>query len=158
MLKGIDQRLSPELVYALLLMGHGDDIVICDVNHPATSIAKSTTYGHVINFAGADIPAAPAAFARPWRVHLHDTLLRRLDQCDALNIVADATEADQVRLGGGVLSRDNAAPAYRDARVLVAPVRETWPAELMTRGNVEIRYRHELGRAQARCNSAVAGV
>ena len=58
MLKGIDQRLSPELVYALLLMGHGDDIVICDVNHPATSIAKSTTYGHVINFSGADMPEA----------------------------------------------------------------------------------------------------
>ena len=39
MLKGIDQRLSAEVVHALMLMGHGDDLVICDVNHPAASIA-----------------------------------------------------------------------------------------------------------------------
>jgi len=28
MLKGIDQRLSAEIVYALMQMGHGDDLVI----------------------------------------------------------------------------------------------------------------------------------
>ena len=39
MLKGIDQRLSAEIVHVLMLMGHGDDLVICDVNHPAVTIA-----------------------------------------------------------------------------------------------------------------------
>ena len=43
MLKGIDQRLSAEIVHVLMLMGHGDDLVICDVNHPAASIAAKTT-------------------------------------------------------------------------------------------------------------------
>ncbi len=61
MLKGIDQRLSAEIVHALMLMGHGDDLVICDVNHPAASIAAKTTFGRLINMAGCDIPAGIAA-------------------------------------------------------------------------------------------------
>ncbi len=61
MLKGIDQRLSAEIVHALMLMGHGDDLVICDVNHPAASIAAKTTYGQLIDMAGCDIPTGAAA-------------------------------------------------------------------------------------------------
>lgn len=61
MLKGIDQRLSAEIVHALMLMGHGDDLVICDVNHPAATIAKDTTYGRLIDMAGCDVPTAAAA-------------------------------------------------------------------------------------------------
>ena len=61
MLKGIDQRLSAELVHVLMLMGHGDDLVICDVNHPAATIAAETTYGRVIDFAGCDILTATCA-------------------------------------------------------------------------------------------------
>ena len=61
MLKGIDQRLSADLVHALMLMGHGDDLVICDVNHPAATIAAETTYGRLIDMAGCDIPTATRA-------------------------------------------------------------------------------------------------
>ncbi|MBM3614484.1 MAG: fucose-binding protein [Alphaproteobacteria bacterium] len=61
MLKGIDQRLSAEIVHVLMLMGHGDDLVICDVNHPAATIAAETTYGKLIDMAGCDIPTAAAA-------------------------------------------------------------------------------------------------
>ena len=61
MLKGIDQRLSAEIVHVLMLMGHGDDLVICDVNHPAASIAAKTTFGRLIDMAGCDIPAGLAA-------------------------------------------------------------------------------------------------
>lgn len=61
MLKGIDQRLSAEVVHVLMLMGHGDDLVICDVNHPAASIAADTTYGKLIDMAGCDIPTAAKA-------------------------------------------------------------------------------------------------
>ena len=55
MLKGIDQRLSAEIVHVLMLMGHGDDLVICDVNHPAATIAASTTFGRLIDMSGCDI-------------------------------------------------------------------------------------------------------
>jgi L-fucose mutarotase len=61
MLKGIDQRLSAEIVHVLMLMGHGNDLVICDVNHPAATIAKETTYGKLIDMAGCDIPTGAAA-------------------------------------------------------------------------------------------------
>ena len=61
MLKGIDQKLSAEIVHVLMLMGHGDDLVICDVNHPAATIAKETTYGKLIDMAGCDIPTGAAA-------------------------------------------------------------------------------------------------
>jgi L-fucose mutarotase len=61
MLKGIDQRLSAEIVHVLMLMGHGDDLVICDVNHPAATIAAETTYGRLIDMSGCDIPTAARA-------------------------------------------------------------------------------------------------
>jgi L-fucose mutarotase len=61
MLKGIDQRLSATVVHVLMQMGHGDDLVICDVNHPAATIAKATTYGRLIDMAGCDIPTAARA-------------------------------------------------------------------------------------------------
>lgn len=61
MLKGIDQRLSAEIVHVLMLMGHGDDLVICDVNHPAATIAAEMTYGKLIDMAGCNLLAATEA-------------------------------------------------------------------------------------------------
>jgi L-fucose mutarotase len=61
MLKGIDPALSAEILHVLMLMGHGDDIVLCDVNHPAASIAKHTTYGKLIDMSGCDLPRVAAA-------------------------------------------------------------------------------------------------
>ncbi len=40
MLKGIPKEISPELIYALMSMGHGDEIVIADGNFPAASNAR----------------------------------------------------------------------------------------------------------------------
>jgi len=37
MLKNIDPLLTPDLLYALRAMGHGDEIVIVDANYPAES-------------------------------------------------------------------------------------------------------------------------
>src|SRR5579872_4587328 len=37
MLKGIDPLLSPDLIYALRAMGHGDELTIVDANYPAGS-------------------------------------------------------------------------------------------------------------------------
>ena len=61
MLKGMDQRLSAEVVQVLMQMGHGDDLVICDVNHPAATIAATTTHGRVIDMAGCDLVTAARA-------------------------------------------------------------------------------------------------
>ncbi len=61
MLRHVDPSISAELLYVLMLMGHGDDLVICDVNHPAVTIAKETTYGKLIDLAGCTIPQATKA-------------------------------------------------------------------------------------------------
>ncbi|XP_026350289.1 fucose mutarotase isoform X2 [Ursus americanus] len=39
-LKGVPALLSPELLYALARMGHGDEIVFADVNFPTSSICR----------------------------------------------------------------------------------------------------------------------
>jgi len=61
MLKGIDRRLSAEIVHALMSMGHGDDLLICDVNHPAAAIARDTVWGRVIDMPGCGIAEGAAA-------------------------------------------------------------------------------------------------
>lgn len=61
MLRHIDPVISAELLYVLMLMGHGDDLVLCDVNHPAATIAKQTTYGKLVDLPGCDIPRATQA-------------------------------------------------------------------------------------------------
>lgn len=48
MLKGIDPRISPELLYVLAQMGHGDDIAIVDANFPAASIARHLPFDRVL--------------------------------------------------------------------------------------------------------------
>lgn len=58
MLIGIDPLIHAELIYALMLMGHGDELVICDINHPAQTIAKQTTFGKLIDVSGCGIPRA----------------------------------------------------------------------------------------------------
>jgi len=40
MLKGVNPLLSPELLYVLAAMGHGDELAIVDSNFPAASIGR----------------------------------------------------------------------------------------------------------------------
>lgn len=61
MLKGIDPVLNAELLHALMLMGHGDQLVLCDINHPAETIARHTTYGKLINLSGCNLEVATQA-------------------------------------------------------------------------------------------------
>jgi L-fucose mutarotase len=61
MLKGIDSTLSAEMLMVLMSMGHGDDLLICDVNHPAATIARHTTYGRLVDMSGCDLPRAARA-------------------------------------------------------------------------------------------------
>jgi len=45
MLKSIDPLLNAEVLHALRSMGHGDDLVLCDSNFPADSVARATVVG-----------------------------------------------------------------------------------------------------------------
>lgn len=48
MLKGIDARLGADVLHALRAMGHGDTLILCDTNFPATSVAQDTSYGELL--------------------------------------------------------------------------------------------------------------
>ena len=52
MLLNIDANCSPELLYCLAQMGHGDEIVIADRNFPATSTALQTKFKMLISMPG----------------------------------------------------------------------------------------------------------
>ena len=78
MLKGIDPVISAELLMVLMSMGHGDDLLICDVNHPAATIAKETTHGRLVNVAGCDLPRAAEAILSlmPLDTFVHAPVMR----------------------------------------------------------------------------------
>jgi L-fucose mutarotase len=48
MLKGIDPVLNADLLWVLKSMGHGDDLIIADLNFPSDSVARETVYGKLI--------------------------------------------------------------------------------------------------------------
>ena len=51
-LKGVPDVITPEFLFAIARMGHGDTIVIADANFPSDSIAKSTAVGIPIRVSG----------------------------------------------------------------------------------------------------------
>ena len=61
MLKSIDPVLNAEVLGALRAMGHGDDLVICDTNFPADSVARQTVLGSLLRID--NVTAARAAKA-----------------------------------------------------------------------------------------------
>jgi L-fucose mutarotase len=61
MLKSLDPILTADLLYALRAMGHGDDLVICDTNFPADSVARQTVLRRLIRLDGVTAPRAARA-------------------------------------------------------------------------------------------------
>jgi len=49
MLKKLDPLLNADVLYALRSMGHGDELVICDTNFPADSVARETVLGDLLH-------------------------------------------------------------------------------------------------------------
>jgi len=60
LLKSIDPLLNADVLYALRAMGHGDELIICDTNFPADSVAKETVLGQLLRI---DASAARVAKA-----------------------------------------------------------------------------------------------
>jgi L-fucose mutarotase len=60
-LKSIDPLLNAEVLQALRAMGHGDDLVICDTNFPADSVARQTVTGKLLRIDNVSAPRAARA-------------------------------------------------------------------------------------------------
>ena len=58
MLIGIDARMTPELLYCLARMGHGDELVLADTNFPAASTAAHCVVKTPIQLPGLDAAGA----------------------------------------------------------------------------------------------------
>jgi L-fucose mutarotase len=61
LLKAIDPLLNADVLHALRAMGHGDEIVLCDTNFPADSVARVTVLGRLLRID--NVTAARAARA-----------------------------------------------------------------------------------------------
>ena len=61
MLKLIDSALGADVLHALRSMGHGDELVVCDMNFPANSLARTTTVGKLLHMPSATSPDAVGA-------------------------------------------------------------------------------------------------
>ncbi|MDR5882889.1 RbsD/FucU family protein [Caballeronia sp. LZ032] len=61
MLKNLDPLLNADILHALCAMGHGDEVVICDANFPADSVARQTVLGRLLRLDGVDAPRAARA-------------------------------------------------------------------------------------------------
>ncbi|MBN9008910.1 MAG: ribose ABC transporter, partial [Rhizobiales bacterium] len=61
MLKSIDPALNADVLYALRAMGHGDDVVLADMNFPADAIARETTLGRLLRMENIDSGRAARA-------------------------------------------------------------------------------------------------
>lgn len=81
MLKRIPPILSPELLYTLAQMGHGDEIVLADANFPAVSIAR-----RLVRADGHGVPAVLKAvlelFPLDSFVEKPAAVMRRVDKPD----------------------------------------------------------------------------
>jgi L-fucose mutarotase len=58
MLKSIDPLLNSDVLRALRAMGHGDELVICDTNFPADSVARQTVLGKLLRIDNVPAPRA----------------------------------------------------------------------------------------------------
>ena len=61
MLKHLDPLLNADVLQALRAMGHGDELVLCDTNFPADSVARHTALGRLLRIDGVDAARAARA-------------------------------------------------------------------------------------------------
>ncbi|HEY4193158.1 MAG TPA: RbsD/FucU family protein [Mesorhizobium sp.] len=92
MLKGIDPLLNADLLHALAAMGHGDDLIVCDSNFPADSIARRTTLGKVLRI---DNVTAAQAVAAILSLYPLDTFVD--DAASRMEVVGNPAEIPQVQ-------------------------------------------------------------
>ena len=138
MLKGTDPLLGPDLLHALALMGHGDEIVIVDANFPAASVARKTVYGSALAM-GCDALQALSTILTVFPLDEHEP-----DPVSTMQMVGQPeTMPPVVEQSLPILRPYNVAPVgierfafYRRAQTAFAVVRT---AEMRPYGNFILR-------------------
>jgi L-fucose mutarotase len=92
MLKGIDPLLTPDLLWILRAMGHGDDLAVVDANFPAETVARETTSGKIVRLPGVTVARAARAVLSVLPIDdFVDDPVRRME------VVGDAAAVPQVQ-------------------------------------------------------------
>ena len=92
MLKGLDNRLNADVLYALRAMGHGDTLVISDTNFPADSIARETVLGSLLRMENLTCAQATEAVLSVFPL---DTFVD--DFAGRMEVVGDPTRIEPVQ-------------------------------------------------------------
>ena len=92
MLKGLDNRLNADVLYALRAMGHGDTLVISDTNFPADSIARETVLGSLLRMENLTCAQAAEAVLSVFPL---DTFVD--DFAGRMEVVGDPTRVEPVQ-------------------------------------------------------------
>ncbi|MGB3417993.1 MAG: RbsD/FucU family protein [Mesorhizobium sp.] len=92
MLKGISPLLNADVLYALRAMGHGDDLIIADVNFPSDSIARQTRLGRLLRI---DNVTAAEAVEAILSLYPLDTFVE--DSASRMEIVGNPDEVPPVQ-------------------------------------------------------------
>jgi L-fucose mutarotase len=110
MLKGIPAVLTPDLLWALSAMGHGDTLAVVDANYPAYAL-----HSRVLPLAGVDITDAVAAIAEVMPV----------DQAVEPAVFAMAPDGDPGAVIASHVAVGEVLAASEDRAVSVEPVERT---------------------------------
>jgi L-fucose mutarotase len=119
MLLRIDPALNADVLYVLRAMGHGDDLVICDTNFPADSVAQQTVHGRLLRME--NVTAARAVRAVLSVMPL-DSLVEH--PAERMEVADDPNEIPAVQLE---VQAEIDAAAQREAG------RESWPMDFLER-------------------------
>jgi L-fucose mutarotase len=108
MLTTIDPLLNADVLHALRSMGHGDELVICDTNFPADSVAMQTAYGRVLRIDATCARATKAVLSQmPLDSFVNDPALRMevvgepeklLEVHKEVQMEIDAAEGGKIKL------------------------------------------------------------
>ena len=100
MLKGIDPILTPDLLWLMASMGHGDDLAVVDANHPAERIARASVTGRLIRLPGLHLPQVIGAILK--------VLPLDASEPDPIRVMIDAGKPDMTpEVHGAVLREIN---------------------------------------------------
>ena len=99
MLKGIDPILTPDLLWLMASMGHGDDLAVVDANRAAERIARAST-GRLIRLPGLPLPQVIGAILK--------VLPLDASEPDPIRVMIDAGKPDMTpEVHGAVLREIN---------------------------------------------------
>ncbi|MBM2322590.1 MULTISPECIES: RbsD/FucU family protein [Marivita] len=128
MLIGLDPRLTPDLLYTLARMGHGDEIAVVDRNYPSATSAAGCLVKDVIHYPGHDAATVVDLITQVMPLDsFHSYCALRMEIDNAPDTVSDVHQAVWDVLTprlpeGGVLSSIGRQEFYRHAAICFAVV------------------------------------